>query len=218
MAGGWRAAAKNSWADGNILIIFYYLLPEINCVRRLPAILFLLILLFNLIGYRWVIAGLQNSSDIALESQVDELAYNENDLISVKTTLHLPYYSNSSTYERVYGAININGTEYAYVKRRVVNDTLELLCLPNKTKTHLQATAAEWAHSAADGATSLPFKKSNSTLKINPQDIFHSVTGLAVETFIATGKSYALTLAAELPKAYPSLPERPPRGLSFIIG
>jgi len=153
-------------------------------VRRLPAILFLLILLFNLIGYRWVIASLQHSSDIVIQAQVDELAYNENDLISVKTNLHLPYYSNSSTYERVYGAISINGTEYAYVKRRVVNDTLELLCLPNKVKTHLQATAAEWAHAATDGSSSMPLKKNSSALKINLQDIFYSATSITLSGLI----------------------------------
>ena len=77
---------------------------------------------------------MQSSSDAYLEKQVDQNKYNEDELITIKTKLNLPYYISSDQYERAYGSINIDGTNYQYVKRRVHNDTLELLCLPNRQK------------------------------------------------------------------------------------
>ena len=107
-------------------------------LKRLSSILFLFVLLFNFWGYRFMIDCLQDQQDISLNSQLDADQYNDQDLISIKTSLNLPYYTNSGSYERAYGSINVNGVDYEYVKRRVYNDTLELLCLPNQAKTNLQ--------------------------------------------------------------------------------
>ena len=110
----------------------------------MAAILFLAVLLFNLCGYRLVIDYLQQRHDATFTAQLDNEEYNNADLISIKTALSLPYYNASMDFERVDGSINIDGVQYNYVKRRIVADSLELLCLPNTGKQKLQTAKADF--------------------------------------------------------------------------
>jgi len=116
---------------------------------------------------------MQNSSDAYLEKQVDKNNYDQQELISIKTKLDLPYYTSSSQYERAYGSINIDGVNYQYVKRRVYKDTLELLCLPNHTKTKLQSVNNELTKELAEGQSTTP--KKNTTIKITLPDFFQPI-------------------------------------------
>lgn len=113
-------------------------------MKRFTAILFFLVLLFNLYGYQLVIAYLQQRHDVKLTAQLDQEQYADEDLISIKTALSLPYYNQSMDFERVDGSVKIDGVEYQYVKRRIVNDSLELLCLPNTVKQKLQTAKADF--------------------------------------------------------------------------
>lgn len=141
-------------------------------MRRLPAILFLLILVFHFVGYRMVITFMERGSETVLEKKLDRQEYSDDELLSIKTKLNLPYYSSSPDFERAYGSIRINGVVYEYVKKRVYNDTLELLCLPNVAKTKLQDMKNDFAKSAAEGQTPLPVKKGPAILKISLPDFF----------------------------------------------
>lgn len=113
---------------------------------------------------------MENAGDLALEKKLDKREYSDDELISIKTKLNLPYYTASSDFERSYGSINIKGTVYEYVKQRVYNDTLELLCLPNAVKTKLQNTNNELAKASADGQATTPLKKAPTTLKVSLPD------------------------------------------------
>jgi hypothetical protein len=78
-------------------------------------------------------------------ASLDENNYNDADLISFKVpAVHLSSYVNSKEFQRVDGTININGVQYNYVKRRYSEDSLELLCIPNKTSTSLQNAKNEF--------------------------------------------------------------------------
>jgi hypothetical protein len=118
---------------------------------------------------------MQMNHEAALEKQVDKQQYSDAQLISIKTTLNLPYYTSSPEYERAYGSINIDGKDYVYVKRRVYQDTLELLCLPNHIKTKLQAVSNDLSKSFIDGQASAPNKKSITVLKISLPDFFQQI-------------------------------------------
>lgn len=108
-------------------------------LKKIAAILLIGILLFNWIGYRLFTSYLENQSDSRLEAQLDNNNYDENQLMSIKFPVpSLSYYSNSALYERVNGQIEIGGIEYKYVKRRLYNDSLELLCIPNFVAMKLQ--------------------------------------------------------------------------------
>ena len=111
--------------------------------RTSTTILFLTIVLVNLGGYRLLTGYLQTHVNDELEARLDKQQYDENDLISVKTPLNLPYYS-SSAFERVSGEISVKGVIYKYVKRRVYNDTLEVLCIKDQNRTSLQHAKDEF--------------------------------------------------------------------------
>ena len=76
-------------------------------------------------------------ADSQLVQQLDESDYCDTDLIEVKIPLHLPYMQSQSEYERYDGSAEHDGVQYNYVKRRLSNDTLSILCIPNKEKTTL---------------------------------------------------------------------------------
>ena len=109
-------------------------------MKRVASILLLGILLFNWVGYRLFSAYLENKAESKLESQLDESNFDESALISIKVpNSHLSYYNLSNTFERVDGKVNIKGVSYKYVKRRLFNDSLELLCIPNQAVMNLQS-------------------------------------------------------------------------------
>jgi hypothetical protein len=85
-------------------------------------------------------------SDKELVLRADKNQYTDDELTEIKMPLHMPYITNSAGYERVDGAVEINGTYYNYVKRKVSNDTLYLMCLPNNDKTKLYSARNDYAN------------------------------------------------------------------------
>jgi len=114
-------------------------------MRSIASILLLTVLLFNWFGYRLAIAVMETRADQELEAQFDENKYDESQLVSIKIPVrYLPYFSNSSSFERVDGQIEIKGVQYKYVKRRIYNDSLEMLCIPNHMAMKLQRAKNEF--------------------------------------------------------------------------
>lgn len=114
-------------------------------VKRIAAILLLSLLVFNWVGYELYTAILQNRADKSLVASLDQNNYSDNDLISIKVpAVHLSSYVNTKEFQRVDGKIEIEGVQYNYVKRRFTEDSLELLCIPNKTATRLQTAKNEF--------------------------------------------------------------------------
>lgn len=156
---------------------------------------------------------MQSSNDAYLEKKVDQNKYDESDLVTIKTKLNLPYYTSSDQYERAYGSMNIEGTNYQYVKRRVHNDTLELLCLPNHTNTKLQSVKNELTKSFAEGQASTP--KKNTTIKISLPDFFQPIKIFSATIFLKrnpafTQHTYLLTEGCTLKQ------RKPPKHTFFI--
>lgn len=157
---------------------------------------------------------MEKSNDITLEQKLDGDDYSNDELISIKTPLNLPYYASSSEYERTYGSVNIEGVVYDYVKKRVYNDTLELLCLPNSTKTKLHDLKNTITQSAADGQASLPLKKGATTIKISLPDYCQQTETLA--TFATSPYiQHRLLNETRFFSGFTSQQERPPQATAF---
>jgi maltodextrin utilization protein YvdJ len=85
-----------------------------------------------------LISFIEDKSDAQLESRLDENNYDDSQLISITIPVtKLSYYNNSILFERVDGQLEINGVQYKYVKRRLYNDSVELMCIPNQTAIRL---------------------------------------------------------------------------------
>jgi hypothetical protein len=135
-------------------------------VRKLAAILFLALLVFNLAGYRIWFYYAERESDAAMEAKLDAKSYNENELITISVPLNLPYQTDWNDFERVDGEIVVNGKTYKYVERKIVHGELILKCLSDSNKAQLTSAREEFFKVANDlqnvpkksGNTSLAFK------------------------------------------------------------
>ena len=103
------------------------------------------ILLFNLAGYRLLSGFLQGRADMQLQARVDRRQYDLSQLISVRVPVtHLSYYNNSPEFERVDGRIDIDGVPCEYVERRIFNDSVEYLCLPNQAALKIRVSGDDY--------------------------------------------------------------------------
>jgi hypothetical protein len=107
-------------------------------VKKIASAILIFILLFNWFGYNLVVNYLQQKSDSHLEALLDNNQYSDAELIELKIPTHVPYQTSWASYERYDGEIEMNGTLYKYVKRKVCNDTLYLMCIPNTKKMSLE--------------------------------------------------------------------------------
>lgn len=119
---------------------FFNAVKILYCVRlkKLTAIALLSLFVFNLGGYRLVFYYAQQQAANRLEVALDEEQYDDADLITLKVDLSLPYQSDRHDFERVDGEVTIEGKLYRYVKRKVSEGKLILLCLPDHKKMRLQ--------------------------------------------------------------------------------
>lgn len=113
-------------------------------MRKIAAILLLSIFFFNLFGYRLMISIMMDSADQSLEYALDRNDYDEHELISIKKPVNLPYYNNSKDFTRAFGEVEMDGAIYTYVKTRIINDSIEMLCIPNKAKEQLQRSKDDY--------------------------------------------------------------------------
>jgi hypothetical protein len=109
-------------------------------LKKITAILLLGLFLFNWAGYRLLTRYLEARADLQLQIQLDDNNYEESQLVSLKVPVtYLSYYNNSKEFETINGSIEMNGVRYKYVKRRIYNDSLEVLCIPDAATMQLKA-------------------------------------------------------------------------------
>jgi cbb3-type cytochrome oxidase subunit 3 len=128
-------------------------------LRKTAAIFLLLILLFNVVGYRAWFYYAEKKADRQLEARLDKNEYQEDDLITIKIPLNIPYQLDRYQFERVDGEFSFNGKIYKYVKRKVVDGNIILLCIPDANKMSLKKARTDFGNGANDIASSSTNKK-----------------------------------------------------------
>jgi hypothetical protein len=131
-------------------------------LKKIAAILLLSLMVFNFLGYRWYFSVIENNATAKLELKISSGNFNEDQLVEIRIPLNMPYYSDKD-YEEVYGETDWNGEHYRYVKRKVSNNTLYLLCLPNKEKSSIAKVKNEFTKAVND----IPANKQGSQQKNN---------------------------------------------------
>ena len=91
-----------------------------------------------------------NNASQSLETALDKNNYNDDELISIKKPINLPYYNNTKEFARAYGEVEMNGVFYKYVKSRIHNDSLEMLCIPNSSKQQLLNSKDDFTRAVFD--------------------------------------------------------------------
>lgn len=107
-------------------------------MKQITAIFFLILFSFNWFGYQLWFDVLQHKTNQNLEILLDNNLYDDAQLLEIKIALRLPYQISQATFERYNGEIEVDGKLYKYAKRKVANDTLFLMCIPNTKKMLLE--------------------------------------------------------------------------------
>ncbi|HEY2350038.1 MAG TPA: hypothetical protein VGH64_13540 [Puia sp.] len=183
-------------------------------MKRAAAILLLGLLLFNWVGYEIYTAVLQQYAHESMVAQLDRNNYSDADLISIKVhTNHLSSYVNTKDFQRVDGKIDIEGVQYNYVKRRFLQDSLELLCIPNKTATNLQSARNEFFKIVNDLQQPGQTKKSekpNSVFKGFSAEYFAVVQYIPVPDLTLISLSATDRYMLRIPTVFLTRAEQPP--------
>jgi len=136
-------------------------------LRKLTAIFFLLLFLFNIAGYKGFFFFLTQSADERLAEKIKDGQDLDKELILVKFPFNVPYLSESKDYESMEGEVNVRGTIYNYVKRKIARDTLFLLCVENKEKTLIEKKRADFFNKVNDLDASTGKKSSVKQVKLD---------------------------------------------------
>jgi hypothetical protein len=111
------------------------------------------------------------NADANLQVVLDEHKYDESQLVSIKIPMtYLAYYTNSPFYQRVDGQIEIAGVEYEFVERKLYDDSLEFLCIPNQIAMTLHAAQNDLFKRLTGLDLNENKKSSTGLLKINLAD------------------------------------------------
>ena len=106
-------------------------------LKRLAAISFLLLLLFNAFGY-YLLFGYEQAQ--AQHNSVQAFQKIPESAFLVVKMLVSPYaHVEDRDFEYVQGEFKRDGKTYNFVKKRIVNDSLELYCLNNQRQDQLTA-------------------------------------------------------------------------------
>lgn len=141
-------------------------------MKKIVAISFLLLFLFNTTGYYFVQQYLLNKAQQSTAISIDQKTFNSNQLIELKVPLNIPYYQNTG-FERYEGSITIKGVVYSYVERKISDGYLILKCLP------------DWKSQQAKEKTGDYFSKANGIDKngTNKSDPSQSKIKISIDDF-----------------------------------
>jgi hypothetical protein len=177
-------------------------------IKRLAAILLIALLAFNWYGYRLFTNFLQHEASSQLQSKLDKNDYDQASLIELRVPLNMPYITDWDDFETYEGETQINGVHYKYVKRKVENGELVLLCIPNQQKTQLQTAQQDFFKLVNDLQANKKQSKDHS-VKIPLSDVIADNNSSV--TIASTNISTALTLYQKyIPSAFIATPSQPP--------
>ena len=136
----------------------------------------LAVYLFNLAGYSVVFHYFIHQSEEKFAAQLEENKYKDSELVEISIPFNLPYTQNSSQFQPLDGSIELNGIQYNYVKRRIYNDTLYIMCLPNQQRNQLIQEKSKYAGEVNDFASAKKEKESTAKKAINAAEYNNNIT------------------------------------------
>ena len=178
-------------------------------MKKVVSILLLMIFLFNTIGYKAVFVYLEQEAEVRLQAKIKTLDELDKRLITVKIPINLPYQTDWREFESIDGEMTFKGKTYKYVKRKVLRDTLILLCIDHTEKNELQKSRSDYFKKINDLASETNKKP---VLKIAKTDYYQESTKLAVGArSILIAKQTEFSYTPRIANGYPLKVKMPPR-------
>lgn len=183
-------------------------------MKKIATISLLLLLLFNFVGYRLLLSYMQQKATSSLVAKIDREDYNDADLITLTVPLSMPYIQDSKDFERKDGEITLNGRVYHYVKQKISQGNLVLMCLPNEEKTHLQNAKDDFfrlANELQNNTTSKKSGENSQVIKLVISDYEELQNTTAVQLYpTQTDNAFGADASFALLKGEGIMPEQPP--------
>jgi hypothetical protein len=121
--------------------------------NRIATISLLTVLLFNWVGYWLFISWCEGRETARWESRLEREEYDREQLILFKVpAASIPYATASADFQRADGELETGNIHYRYVWKRLYNDSVEFLCVPDTEAGRLQQAKTEIIHLTTDGA------------------------------------------------------------------
>ncbi len=175
-------------------------------MKRFFSIFFLLLFLFNLVGYYGVYLGLRTSAKLEMKARLDADSYNESDAITVKLPFSLPYQADWDSYRRIDGGFEKNGIFYSLVKHKVERDTLVVVYIKDHKETSLFESLTRFVEATTDTPLS---KKAGKIIEHFTKDFLATCntleqesTGWLLETLFIEG-TYRISSSVITPQSPP---------------
>lgn len=121
-----------------------------DVVKRINSAVLILLILLNVLGYYGVFMGLDYQNSRAMLHKLDSGSYNEQDEVTIKIPVAVPYLPDAEGFERVDGRFEHKGEVYRMVKQRYSQDTLYIVCVKDHTGTRLQRALTSYVKTFSD--------------------------------------------------------------------
>jgi hypothetical protein len=110
-----------------------------------------LLLLFNAMGFYGLFVGLRFKTASDLVKRLDNQHYDEEETITVKVPITVPYtLSSSKEYERVDGEVEHQGEFYRLIKQKFENDTLYIVCIKDYESKRIHKALGDYVKTFTD--------------------------------------------------------------------
>lgn len=151
------------------------------------SLVFLLIL--NVFGYYLFFVALQYRNEIAMTRQLDADSYNENEAITIRLPLTVPYLGDEKTFRRAEGKFWHEGQFYRMVKQKYARDTLTVICVRDEEKVRIHEAISEFVKTFTD--TPIQSQASSKFVQFMVKDYLHTPFALGTS---AVGWQFEINL------------------------
>lgn len=136
--------------------------------------------LFNILGYKLFFYYQLTEADSRIQAKIDVLQESDESLFTVKIPLRLPYHTDWKHYESVEGEMSYKNTTYKYVKRKVLRDTLILLCIEHREKSIIERNSNDFAKKVNEV---LPDGSKKQILKQTKEDFYQKSHNISAAVY-----------------------------------
>ncbi len=119
-------------------------------LKRSISILLLALFLFNTVGYYGVYEALRAKANSGLIERLDANDFNEDETITIKIPISIPYQSDWSGFERVDGEFVRDGKFYNLLKQKIEQDTLIIVAVRDHEEASLFESLVDFVQSNTD--------------------------------------------------------------------
>jgi hypothetical protein len=114
-------------------------------LKRVAAIFFLLVFLFNTGGYYLVFWCIKQQAKEDFLARLHASDYSQHESIILAIPFSLPYPVSDGSYQPVHGDFEYGGDYYKLVKQKLENDTLFVVCIKDKEARLIEESLSDYS-------------------------------------------------------------------------